>query len=115
MIYVDDLFTMTPRTAQARRFGNQWCHLFTDSPNLEELHEFAQQLFPNVLPGALRKYVFQPHKTLPHYDLVPSKRAMAVKLGAKEVSGEEMKAILLREVDMRSKQEATKAKQLHDV
>ncbi len=77
-IFVDELFTMTPRTAQARRFGNEWCHCFTDG-DIEELHQFAEKL-------GLRRSHFQPHATLAHYDLIPSKRALAVKLGAKEVT-----------------------------
>jgi glycine/D-amino acid oxidase-like deaminating enzyme len=77
-IYVDELFTMTPRTSQARRFGNRWCHLTTDG-DLEELHKFAEKL-------GLRRSYFQPHATLAHYDLVPSLRAKAVKLGATEIT-----------------------------
>ncbi len=77
-IFVDELFTMTPRTAQARQYGNRWCHLSTDE-NLEELHQFAEKL-------GLRRSYFQPHATLPHYDLTPAKRALAVKLGATEIT-----------------------------
>src|SRR5579859_2896247 len=108
MIYVDDLFTMTPRTAQARSHGNRWCHLLTDSHDLEELHQFAEKL-------GLKRAWFQSHKTLPHYDLVPSKRMLAIQHGAKAVSGEEMKAIVMREVDIRSKPKAEAAKQPHEV
>lgn len=79
-IYVDPLFTATARTAQARRLGNRWCHLVTDSSDLEELHAFAARL------GLVRAW-FQPHATLPHYDLTPAKRALAVRLGAVEVDG----------------------------
>jgi len=78
MIYVDELFTMEPRTAQARKFGNCWCHMTTDG-DIEELHRFAERL------GLKRSY-FQPHATLAHYDLIPSKRALAVKFGAKEIT-----------------------------
>ncbi len=78
MIYVDELFEMVPRTAQARKFGNRWCHL-TCEGDLEELHQFAAKL-------GMRRSWFQPHATLPHYDLTPSKRALAVKLGAKEIT-----------------------------
>jgi hypothetical protein len=78
MIYVDELFTMTPRTLQAQKFGNRWCHLTCDG-NLEELHVFAEKL-------GLRRSYFQPHATLPHYDLTPAKRAMAVRVGATEIT-----------------------------
>ena len=80
-IYVDQLFKAMPRTAQARQFGTRWCHLTCDG-NLEELHQFAERL-------GLRRSYFQDHRLLPHYDLVPSKRAMAVQLGAIETTTEE--------------------------
>ena|SRR5260221_13679109 len=78
MIYVDALFTATPRTAQARSYGTTWCHMTCDG-DLEELHKFAVKL------GLKRSY-FQPHHLLPHYDLTASKRAIAVKLGAQETT-----------------------------
>lgn len=81
MIYVDELFTMTPRTPQARRCGNQWCHMTTDG-DLEELHRMAERI------GLSRSW-FQPHPTLPHYDLVPSKRILALRYGAKETTTRE--------------------------
>jgi hypothetical protein len=77
-VYVDALREY-PREAiapAARRFGNRWCHLVTDG-NLEELHEFATRL-------GQRRTWFQT-EGCPHYDLVPSKRALAVQLGAVEV------------------------------
>jgi hypothetical protein len=100
-IYVDDLFTATPRTTQARSHGNRWCHLFTDSLDLEELHQFAEKL-------GLQRAWFQQHPTLPHYDLVPSKRTLAIKYGAKAVTGEEMKTVVMHEVDARLKQKTPK-------
>ena len=47
--------------------------------NLEELHAFASRL------GLQRRW-FQGQNRHPHYDLVPSKRALALRLGAAEVS-----------------------------
>ena len=84
MIYVDELFTATPRTEQARQYGTRWCHLTTDG-DLEELHVFAEKL-------GMKRAWFQPHATLPHYDLVPSKRALAVRLGAREITTQEILA-----------------------
>ena len=78
-IYVDELFTAVPRTAQARKFGNRWCHLTTDGP-IEELHQFAERI-------GLKRAWFQDHvqRYLKHYDLTPSKRRLAIQHGAIEV------------------------------
>lgn len=83
MIVVDEIRTYATEQIKpaARRFGNKWCHMMTDgSP--EELHAFASRL-------GLSRASFQEHATLWHYDLVPSKRQMALRLGAQEVCAEE--------------------------
>ncbi len=83
-VYVDALFEATPQgdtplARQARRNGRRWCHMFADT--LPELHAMADQL-------GLKRAWFQPGRSpeLNHYDLVPSKRALAVRLGAQEIS-----------------------------
>lgn len=82
-IFVGELFTATPRTKQAQRFGNQWCHMTSDADNIEELHLFAAKL-------GLRRQYFQGDKPwFQHYDLIASKRAQAVKLGAVEITWRE--------------------------
>jgi hypothetical protein len=48
--------------------------------DLEELHRFAESI-------GLRRAWFQNHRVVPHYDLTPSKRAAAVRLGAIETTG----------------------------
>jgi hypothetical protein len=53
------------------------CHLFTDNGDLESLHDLAASI-------DLRREWFQ-DDDLPHYDLVPSKRALAIRAGAVEV------------------------------
>lgn len=68
-VYVDDLMEYDLK--------GQWCHMIAD--DLTELHAFAARL------GLLRCW-FQNHPRHPHYDLRPSKRALAVKLGAVELS-----------------------------
>src|SRR6266498_739314 len=80
MIVVDEIRTYATEQIKpaARRFGNRWCHMMTDGSK-EELHAFAAKL-------GLSRASFQEHATLWHYDLVPSKRQLAVRLGAKEVS-----------------------------
>ena len=54
------------------------CHMFTDSADIEELHFFAARL------GMKREW-FQPNAIAPHYDLVKSRRDLAMELGAIEV------------------------------
>jgi hypothetical protein len=52
------------------------CHLIADTQ--KELHAFAARL-------GLRRTWFQGSRSDPHYDLVASKRALAVRLGAIEL------------------------------
>lgn len=79
MVYVDELFCLQARGAQARRVGerngHQWCHMWADTP--EELHRMAHRI------GMKREW-FQEHPKLPHYDLTPSRRRLALALGAQE-------------------------------
>jgi hypothetical protein len=81
-VYVDMLFQITPRTKQAQKHGNQWCHLFTDSEDLTELHELADKI------GLKRPYFQNPNRKsykFPHYDLTPAKRDLAISNGAVEI------------------------------
>lgn len=80
-VYVDPLMEHGWRL-YGRQTSN--CHLFTDGP-LEELHSFAAQI------GMKREW-FQPRST-PHYDLTPSRRKVAVALGAVEVDRRQAVAI----------------------
>ena len=59
------------------RYGKKkWCHMTADS--LEELHDMADKI-------GLKKEWFQ-NKSQPHYDIVPSKRFLAVDNGAIEIT-----------------------------
>lgn len=63
----------------ARRHGTRWSHLFTDGPE-NELDTFAASI------GL--KYEWGQHRGVPgrfHYDVIPSKRARAIRAGAIEV------------------------------
>lgn len=73
MIYVDMLIAYGK---SATWKYDESCHLFADTQ--EELHTFAQKI-------GLKREWFQDHDLLAHYDLTKSKRAQAVKAGAKEV------------------------------
>ncbi len=79
-VFVDEIRDYTGMVAPAaQRFGTKWCHMTADTP--EELHEMAKQL------GLQRTWCSdhtQPNSRELHYDLVPSKRARAVALGAVE-------------------------------
>lgn len=79
MIYVDDL-QVWPNAWGPFKAGS--CHLGADT--LEELHEFAAKL------GMRRSWFQGKDPRHPHYDLVKSKRDLAVKLGAREVTGREL-------------------------
>ena len=82
MIYVDTLVDYGKRI---NGHGPYWAHLGTDDltpQGLEALHAFARQL-------GLKRAWFQDKPTHPHYDLTARKHALALKLGAKQVSNKE--------------------------
>lgn len=73
MVYVDEL--LFPFR------GQMYCHMY--SPNMPELHQMAHSI-------GLKRAWFQDKPDFPHYDLSPSRRALAVKYGAKELTCLEM-------------------------
>jgi hypothetical protein len=76
-IYIDE-----PRFYQKSPLGpRKWCHMATDG-DVEELHSMAKSL-------GLKRSWFQDGR-MPHYDLVESKRVLAIKKGAIEVTGIEL-------------------------
>lgn len=75
---VDELQVWPGPKPRCFRAGS--CHLTVDG-DIEALHAFAARL-------GLKRTWFQPRST-PHYDLVPSKRELALKLGAVFVPGKE--------------------------
>lgn len=76
-VYVDEPFCLQAREAQAFRVGakhgHKWSHMWADTH--EELHAMAQRI------GMKREW-FQDKPRFPHYDLVPTRRAHAIRLGA---------------------------------
>ena len=82
MIYVDRLANYPVNQVQlsARKYGNTWCHIWTDGP-VEELVAFAQAI-------GLKEQWLQDSEThsIAHFDLLPSKRKRAIKNGAVEMS-----------------------------
>lgn len=95
MIIVDDLANVAGMyhgadKAQAERVGarngHQWCHLSStpDDEDFSEVHAFAARI-------GMRRGWFQGD----HYDLVASRRAQAVRLGAAQVTRLEMAMVTL--------------------
>jgi hypothetical protein len=89
-IYVDPLFQTPSQKNAAFKVGekqdHQWCHLYTfpvTEEAIAELHKLAQAI------GLKRSWFQEGERTMPHYDLVPSKRDLAIKRGAVEVSTKE--------------------------
>ncbi len=77
-IYVDEVRTYSKDSikGRAKRWGTRWCHMWASTPQqLEELHEMARRI-------GLRRNYFQNRAGFPHYDMVPSKRALAMMNGA---------------------------------
>lgn len=74
MIYVDDLHDYP---------SGRWCHMATDS-ELSELHALAAKI------GLKRSWFQNRNPRHPHYDLRPSKRALAIQHGAQAVDSFEM-------------------------
>jgi 2'-5' RNA ligase len=69
VVYVDKMFYWPKK--------GYWCHMWADTE--EELHNTAKRI-------GLRKHWFQKKGIVPHYDLVESKRRLAIIDGAKELS-----------------------------
>ncbi len=80
-VYVDILFAMQSKNSHARRVGerhgHQWCHMW--SSDVDALHRLADKL-------GLKREWFQDKPRFPHYDLVPTKRVLAIQHGAVEKS-----------------------------
>lgn len=57
-VYVDDMRLL----ARVGRYRARWSHLFTDQPDLTELHALAARI-------GLRRAWFQDHPRHPHYDV----------------------------------------------
>lgn len=88
-IYVDPLIGTQPyhKSANERWNWRQSCHMFADTH--EELHAFAAKL-------GLRRAWFQsnPNPLRCHYDLTANKRLQAIRLGAIEITHQQMAARL---------------------
>ena len=86
-VYVDALMRCVPN--RNWRY-TQACHLFVDTrTDIETLHEFARKI-------GLNCEWFQGAHALPHYDLSPGKRKVAVACGAIELDRTDTVRVLRR-------------------
>lgn len=76
-----------------------WCHMMSDG-GIDDLHAMAARI-------GLRRSWFQNKPGHPHYDLTPSKRALAVRYGAEQVSSVEMIERYRASVRPATREEAT--------
>lgn len=63
------------------------CHMFTDELDLTALHKMAEDI------GMKLKWFQDKTRTAPHYDLVASRRELAISLGAIETNRRESSEI----------------------
>ena len=85
MVYVDPLVNYGVEDAPACFRCKPSCHMYADT--LDELHAAAAYI-------GLKRSWFQNAQTLPHYDLTPSKRKLAVKAGVQETDHAHMVAYM---------------------
>lgn len=89
-VYVDPLFKVHPamvKNAQARRLTEkhgEWCHMIADTQ--EELIDFAVRM------GMRYSWIQKPNTPEVHFDLVPSRRTKAIRMGAIEITQKELVA-----------------------
>src|SRR6266568_918702 len=81
MVYVDELSIWVGDKSPSCFRNKPSCHMYADS--LDELHDMAVKI-------GLQKYWFQDKKHLPHYDLTPSKRKLAIINGDIETDWEHL-------------------------
>jgi hypothetical protein len=81
MIFIDPLQRTLPCQETGWGYKN-YCHLFAES--VDELHRFAVDTL-----GLKREY-FQDLKGFPHYDLTKTKRGLALRNGAVEISSRDL-------------------------
>lgn len=90
-VYVDNM--RMPATVGTVR--GRWSHLVTDSPDIEELHVFAERI-------GMRREWFQEYSKRPaglyrpHYDVADSRRSAALLAGAVSISWRETPEVLRR-------------------
>lgn len=97
-IYVDDAHI----PATIGRYKAHWSHLVTDSPDIDELHCFAEAI--GLKLAWFQEFTKVGHLYRPHYDVTDGKRAEAIQAGATRISMREMSDVLRRARDAKRKQ-----------
>lgn len=85
-VYVDDMRLQATVPNGNRTVTGRWSHLFADT--IEELETFARQL------GLRETWQQNNSHGFVHYDIVESRRNMALRLGAKSISWRELPDLL---------------------
>jgi Protein of unknown function (DUF4031) len=102
-IYVDNVGIEASVTDEAsgRTYNSQWCHLFSDQLDPQELHRFARRI-------GMKLAWFQTDDDMwkDHYDLTAGKRRRAVQAGAVSVEIDQAVAIWRAKRDRLNEQEA---------
>lgn len=84
MVYVDDMYTLS-----IGQFGNmKMSHMIADTK--QELLEMADKI------GVGRKLIQYPDTLREHFDICISKRTLAIKFGAKQISCRQLGEIILK-------------------
>lgn len=101
LFYVDELkeYKEDRIKQEARPFGKKWCHLTTNG-DLLDLLRFGAVLGLNV------QWVQHAGRPSLHFDLTPKKRALAVRVGAKETTAKAETERLLTEMRWNRKGQA---------
>ncbi len=105
-VYVDPIREYPRESIQpsARRWGNTWCHMFSDEEDKSSLHEMARKIGHKIrwfqkskdiamVPMHSLKYDLTweyPGHISSHYDLTPNRRIKAIQNGAQELSYKEL-------------------------
>lgn len=80
-VYVDDVFIRADVPNGAKTVHGVWCHMTADSTS--ELNEMAERI------GLRKSWIQHAGTWKEHYDLTRTKRALAIRYGAVQVSGRE--------------------------
>lgn len=87
-VYVDN--ARIPATVG--HITSHWSHLVTSSPDIEELHQFAESI--GLKRSWFQEYTKVGHLYRPHYDVTDNKRAAALQAGAIAISIKELPSML---------------------